>query len=143
MNRQGTDECQAYSAGSRPGSAPHRYTRDLLRGRHHDTSFAQTKIWGEFARPDAPQMDFVFAACDNAAAEEGPFRPGQPMSAPWGADPVKVEGPDSVKRFGFSKTYRTLRNRISIFVGLPPGSHDRMALQRNLDGLGRFAAKAD
>lgn len=144
MNREGMGKFTGYSAGSQPGAAPHPYTLDLLRGLHHDTSFARSKSWDEFATPDAPVMDFVFTVCDNAAAEECPFWPGQPMTAHWGVpDPVKVDGPEAVKRLAFSETYRMLRSRISIFVSLPLDALDRMALQRNLDDIGKSVAKAD
>lgn len=144
MNREGMDRFRAYSAGSKPGTSPHPHTLDLLRGLNHDTGFARSKSWDEFAGPDAPQMDFVFIVCDNAAAEECPFWPGQPMTAHWGVpDPVKAEGSEAARRFAFSDTYRMLRSRISIFVSLPIGSLDRMALQRNLDDIGKTTAKAD
>lgn len=144
MNREGKGKFRAYSAGSNPGPAPHPYTLDLLKGLHHNTDFARSKSWDEFASPDAPQMDFVFTVCDNAAAEECPYWPGQPMTAHWGVpDPVKVEGPDAVKRLAFAETYRMLRSRISIFCNLPIASLDRMALQRNLDDIGKSVAKVD
>ncbi|SNR85057.1 arsenate reductase ArsC [Puniceibacterium sediminis] len=144
LNREGAGRFKAFSAGSRPGSAPHPYTLDLLRGVNHDTGFARSKSWDEFGEPDAPQMDFVFTVCDNAAAEECPFWPGQPMTAHWGVpDPVKVEGLEAVRRFAFSDTYRMLRNRISIFVSLPIESLDRMALQRSLDDIGKTPVEAD
>lgn len=144
MNREGMGKFKAFSAGSRPGPTPHPYTIDLLQGLNHDTSIARSKSWDEFASPDAPQMDFVFTVCDNAAAEECPFWPGQPMTAHWGMpDPACVEGPEAVKRLAFSETYRMLRSRISIFVSLPLGALDRMALQRNLDEIGNSAANAD
>lgn len=124
--------------------APHPYTLDLLRGLNHDTGFARSKSWDEFAGPDAPQMDFVFTFCDNAAAEECPFWPGQPMTAHWGVpDPARAKGPEAARRFAFSDTYRMLCSRISIFVSLPIESLDRMALQRNLDDIGKTTAKAD
>lgn len=144
LNREGAGRFRAYSAGSRPGAAAHPYTLDLLRGLNHDTGFARSKSWNEFAGPDAPQMDFVFTVCDNAAGEDCPFWPGQPMTAHWGVpDPVKVDGPDAVKRLAFSETYRMLRSRISIFVTLPIGSLDRMALQHTLDDIGKSTAEAD
>jgi arsenate reductase len=143
MNREGMGKFKAYSAGSKPGSAPHPYTLDLLQGLHHDTGFARSKSWDEFAGSDAPQMDFVFNVCENAAAAECPFWPGQPMTAHWGVpDPVKVEGPEAVKRLAFAETYRMLRSRISIFVSLPLGSLDRMALQRNLDDIGNVCRQS-
>ncbi len=130
-------------ASSKPGAAPNPYTLDLLKGLNHDTSFARSKSWDEFAGPDAPQMDFVFTVCDNAAAEECPFWPGQPMTAHWGVpDPVKAEGPDAVKRQAFSKTYRMLRSRISIFTSLPLGSLNELALQKHLDEIGKDNAEA-
>lgn len=143
MNREGQGKFRAYSAGSKPGAAPHPYTLDLLRGLRHDTGFARSKSWDEFAGADAPQMDFVFTVCDSAAAEECPFWPGQPVTAHWGLpDPVKVEGSEAVRRAAFAETYRMLRGRISTFVSLPIGTLDRMALQRSLDDIGKTIAKA-
>ncbi|WP_281823586.1 arsenate reductase ArsC [Jannaschia rubra] len=144
LNREGMGRFKAFSAGSKPGTAPHPYTLDLLGGLNHDTGFARSKSWDEFAGPDAPQMDFVFTVCDKAAAEDCPFWPGQPMTAHWGVpDPARAEGPEAARRFAFSDIYRMLRSRISIFVSLPIGSLDRMALQRNLDDIGKTPAKAD
>jgi len=144
MNREGIGKFNAFSAGSKPGTAPHPYTLDLLKGLNHDIGFARSKSWDEFAGAGAPKMDFVFTVCDNAAAEECPFWPGQPMTAHWGVpDPVKAEGPEAARRFAFSDTYRMLRSRISIFVSLPIASLDRMALQRKLDDIGKTPAKAD
>lgn len=144
LNREGMGKFKGFSAGSKPGNAPHPYTLELLKGRNHDTAFARSKSWDEFAGPTAPQMDFVFTVCDNAAAEESPYWPGQPMTAHWGLpDPVKVEGSDAVKRLAFSETYRMLRSRISIFVNLPIASLDRMALQRDLDDIGKSTVQAE
>lgn len=144
LNREGIGKFKGFSAGSKPGAAPHPYTLDLLKGLNHDTAFARSKSWDEFAGPNAPQMDFVFTVCDNAAAEECPYWPGQPMTAHWGLpDPVKVEGPEAVKRLAFSETYRMLRSRISIFVNLPIASLDRMALQRDLDDIGNATVQAE
>ena len=144
MNREGMGKFKAYSAGSKPGAAPHPYTLDLLRGLHHDTSFARSKSWDEFTKPGAPQMDFVFTVCDTAAAEECPIWPGQPMTAHWGVpDPVKADGTEAVKRLAFAETYRILRSRISIFVSLPLGALDRMALHRNITDIGTSAAIAN
>lgn len=141
MNREGRGRFKAFSAGSKPGPAPHPYTLDLLKDLNHDTGFARSKSWDEFAGPDAPQMDFVFTVCDNAAAEECPFWPGHPVTAHWGLpDPVKVEGPEAVRRAAFSETYRLLRSRISAFVSQPIELLDRMALKRNLDDIGKIIA---
>lgn len=144
MIREGAGKFTAFSAGSKPGAGPHPYTLDLLKGLNHDIGFARSKSWDEFGGAGAPKMDFVFTVCDNAAAEECPFWPGEPMTAHWGVpDPVKVEGSEAVKRLAFAETYRMLRSRISIFASLPIASLDRMALQRNLDEIGKTTAKAD
>ncbi len=143
LNREGAGRFRAFSAGSKPGSGPHPFTLDLLKGLEHDTGFARSKSWDEFAGPEAPRMDFVFTVCDNAAAEECPFWPGQPMTAHWGVpDPVRVEGSEAVRRIAFLDAYRMLRSRISIFVSLPIATLDRMTLQRKLDDIGESTARA-
>ncbi|WP_439149654.1 arsenate reductase ArsC [Sulfitobacter sp.] len=144
LNQEGAGKFKAYSAGSKPGTAPPPNTLDLLEGLNHDIGFARSKSWDEFSGPDAPKMDFVFTVCDNAAAEECPFWPGMPMTAHWGVpDPVKAEGSEAVKRLAFAETYRMLRSRISIFVNLPIATLDRMALQRNVDTIGKAPAPAN
>ncbi len=137
LQRESLGRFKGFSAGSSPKEAPHLYTLDLLHGLNHDTSFARSKSWEEFVRPDAPQMDFVFTVCDQAAAEPCPVWPGQPMTAHWGLpDPTQVAGTEAEKRVAFSETYRMLRNRISAFVNLPVTGLDAVALQQNLDVIG-------
>ena len=89
-------------------------------------------------------MDFVFTVCDQAAAEECPYWPGQPMTAHWGVpDPAAAEGNEAERRLAFAETYRMLRNRISIFVSLPLASINGLALKAQLDEIGRGLARAD
>lgn len=143
LNREGQGRFRAFSAGSHPKGAVHPYTLQLLKTANHDTSFARSKSWEEFAAPDAPKMDFVFTVCDDAANEACPVWPGQPMTAHWGVpDPAAVEGTDAEKHFAFADTYRMLSNRLSIFVSLPMKSLDRLALQRRLDEIGRRLPEA-
>ena len=84
LNRVGQGRFKAFSAGSQPKGEVHPYALDLLKSLNHDTSFARSKNWEEFAVPGAPEMNFVDTVCDNAANESGPVGPGQPMTAPWG-----------------------------------------------------------
>ncbi len=140
LNRLGAGKFRAYSAGSTPRHGPHPYTLDLLKRLNHDVSGIRSKSWDEFALPEAPQMDFVFTVCDNAAAEPCPVWPGQPMTAHWGVpDPVLAEGTEAERRLAFSEAYRMLANRISIFVNLPMKSLDKLSLQRRLDDIGEVS----
>ena len=137
LNREGMDRFRAYSAGSRPKGEVHPFALQLLQRLNHDVSGLRSKSWDEFARPDAPRMDFVFTVCDQAAAEECPFWPGQPMSAHWGVpDPASAEGNDAERHLAFAETYRMLRNRISIFVNLPMATLDQISLQKRLNDIG-------
>uniref|UniRef100_UPI003B5169E5 arsenate reductase ArsC n=1 Tax=Roseovarius indicus TaxID=540747 RepID=UPI003B5169E5 len=138
IEREGLGKFRGFSAGSQPKDAPHPRTITLLQHLNHDTSAIRSKSWEEFAGPDAPQMDFVFTVCDQAAAEPCPIWPGQPMSAHWGVpDPAAATGTEAEIAFAFSDAYRMLRNRISIFVNLPMAQLDRLSLQKELDRIGQ------
>ena len=144
ISREGLGKFRGFSAGSHPRGEIHPFASDLLKRLNYDLTQFRSKSWDEFAGPDAPQMDFVFTVCDQAAAEACPMWPGQPMSAHWGLpDPVLAEGNEIERRLAFSEAYRMLRNRISIFVNLPMDSLNRMALQKNLDEIGRNQDRAD
>ncbi len=138
MNREGRDRFRAFSAGSHPKGEVHPFAIDLLKKHNHDVSRLRSKSWEEFTGPDAPEMDFVFTVCDQAAAETCPVWPGQPMTAHWGVpDPAAATGNDAERRLAFADAYRMLSQRISIFVNLPFASLDRLALQKRLDTIGR------
>jgi arsenate reductase (thioredoxin) len=138
MNRLGAGKFKAFSAGSQPSGRIHPYALDLLKRLNYDTSGLRSKSWEEFARPDAPKLDFVFTVCDDAANEVCPVWPGQPMSAHWGLpDPSRAEGNESERRYAFADTHRMLHQRIGIFTNLPLKSLDTLSLQRRLDDIGR------
>ena len=102
------------------------------------TEGLRSKSWDEFAADGAPELDFVFTVCDNAAGEQCPFWPGQPMTAHWGVeDPAAVEGTDTEKWLAFRKAFRELENRIRIFVNLKFTSLDRLSLQNRLQEIGK------
>jgi len=138
LNREGKGRINAYSAGSQPKGEVHHYALDLLRQLGHSTQGFRSKSWDEFAKPGAPQLDFVFTVCDNAANEVCPIWSGQPMTAHWGIpDPAAVEGNEAEKRLAFSEAYRMMKNRISTFLSLPIASLDRMSLQNKLSDIGK------
>jgi arsenate reductase len=138
LNRAGRGKFRAFSAGSQPKGQIHPYALDLLRKLNYEVSSLRSKSWNEFARPDAPKLDFVFTVCDNAAAETCPVWPGQPMTAHWGIpDPALATGNDAEIHLAFADAFRMLNNRISIFVSLPIRSLDKLALQAQLDAIGK------
>ena len=138
MNRIGVGKFKAYSAGSQPKGEVHPVALELLKKQNYDVSAFRSKDWTEFAEPGAPQMDFVFTVCDNAAAEACPVWPGQPMSAHWGLpDPAAVISSEVDQHLAFADTLRMLTQRIDIFINLPLSSLDKMALQKRLDDIGR------
>ncbi len=138
INRVGGGRFNGFSAGSHPKGGVHPFTLDILKKLNYDTTRARSKSWDEFAAPGAPRMDFVFTVCDDAAKEECPHWPGQPMTAHWGLpDPAAVQGTEVERRLAFADAFRMLNNRISIFVSLPMKSLDKLSLQRRLDEIGR------
>jgi arsenate reductase (thioredoxin) len=140
LNREGKGRFRAFSAGSHPKGEVNPYTLRLLERLNYDTRGARSKNWDEFAREGAPDMDFVFTVCDDAAGEVCPVWPGQPMTAHWGVpDPASVTGSDAEKAAAFADIYRMLSTRISVFVSLPIASLDRLTLQRRLDAIGKAA----
>lgn len=144
MNRIGPPKFRAFSAGSHPNGTVNPHALALLQKLNYPTADLRSKPWDEFSRaenPDAPELNFVFTVCDNAAGEVCPIWPGQPMSAHWGLpDPAAVEGSDAEISLAFADTYRMLNNRISIFTSLPLASLDRLTLQRRLDDIGKATA---
>jgi arsenate reductase (thioredoxin) len=137
LNREGRGNFRAFSAGSHPKGKIHPYALDLLRKLNFDVGGLHSKDWKEFARPDAPKLDFAFTLCDDAAAEACPVWPGQPMTAHWGLpDPAAVTGNEAETHLAFADTFRMLNNRISIFVNLPIPSLDKLTLQAHLDSIG-------
>ncbi len=138
INRVGGGHFRGFSAGSHPKETVHPFTLELLKRLDYDTAKARSKSWDEFAAPGAPPMDFVFTVCDDAASEECPHWPGQPMTAHWGVpDPAAVQGTEVERRLAFADAFRMLNNRISIFVSLPMKRLDKLSLQRRLDEIGR------
>ncbi|MGZ3274078.1 MAG: arsenate reductase ArsC [Caulobacteraceae bacterium] len=141
MNRVGAGRFKAYSAGSHPSGQVNPNALALLKRMNHPTEGLRSKPWDEFSRAtnlDAPELDFVFTVCDNAAGEMCPIWPGQPMSAHWGLpDPAAFEGSEAERSVVFADTYRMLNNRISLFVNLPIRGLDRLSLQKRLDQIGK------
>jgi arsenate reductase (thioredoxin) len=60
------------------------------------------------------------------------------MTAHWGVpDPAVVEGtPEEIER-AFREAFMILERRISLFLCLRLSSLDKLAIQREIDGIGR------
>jgi arsenate reductase len=112
-------------------------TIELLQKNRLPTAGLRSKNWDEFAQPDAPTLDFVFTVCDDAAGEVCPVWPGQPVTAHWGVeDPAAADGDDEAKRKAFLSAFATLRRRIELFLSLPHGKIDKLALSKRLSAIG-------
>ncbi len=139
LNKLGAGKFRAYSAGSHPKRQVHPETLRLLHSLGYDTTGLRSKSWDEFTAPGAPDFDFVFTVCDNAAAEVCPLWPGQPMTAHWGIpDPVQATGKPAEVALAFKDSYRMLHQRIGIFTALPLRSLDQLTLQNKLVEIGRI-----
>jgi arsenate reductase len=138
LNREGRGQFHAYSAGSQPKGEINPHALALLRNAGYDTSTLRSKSWAEFAQPDAPQLDFVFTVCDNAAGETCPVWPGQPITAHWGIpDPAAATGSNAEIALAFRDAFRMLKRRIDLFLALPIKKLDRLVLTTRLKDIGR------
>ena len=137
LNRMGGDKFRAFSAGSDPKGQVNPHALALLERLGFPTADLRSKSWSEFSGPDAPQLDFIFTVCDNAANEVCPVWPGQPMTAHWGIpDPAAVEGSQDKIDRAFKDALLAMERRIELFAQLPFNSLDRMALKKRLYDIG-------
>jgi arsenate reductase len=138
LNQLGGGLFRGYSAGSHPAGAVNPHTVELLERNRFRTDGLRSKSWDEFARPDAPVMDFVLTVCDKAAGEVCPVWPGQPISAHWGVeDPAQAQGSEEDKHKAFSAAFMTLRTRVALLVNLPIEKLDRLSLQKELHSIAK------
>ena len=138
MNYKGRPNFTVYSAGSHPAGAVRPEAIAELESAHLPTDGLRSKGWDEFARPDAPKLDFVFTVCDNAAKEVCPFWPGQPLTAHWGVpDPAAVRGTAEEIKRAYRDAFVTLERRIGLFLCLPLITIDKLAIKQEIDKIGR------
>jgi arsenate reductase len=137
LEHWGKGRFRTFSAGSHPSGKVNPFAIELLQAKGLSTEGLRSKSWDEFAQPGAPQLDFVFTVCDNAAGEVCPYWPGQPMTAHWSVeDPVAVEGSDEDKRRAFRRIATYLENRIKIFTSLPLEKLDQLSIKKEIDAIG-------
>ncbi len=133
----GRGKFQAFSAGTRPGTALNPHALDVLARNGHATTGLRAKHVSEFQKPGAPVMDFVFTVCDDAAGETCPIWPGHPVTAHWGIeDPSHVLGTPVERERAFGTALRYLENRIKLFIALPFEKLEARALQAQVREIG-------
>lgn len=138
LNRLGQGKFRAFSAGSHPAGEVNPHALNLLNRLHYPTDKLRSKAWDEFAAPGAPEFDFVFTVCDNAAGKACPVWHGQPMTVHWSIpDPAAVTGRDAVIAVAFADAYRMLERRIRIFLNVASAPLDRPSLKKQLEDIGK------
>jgi arsenate reductase (thioredoxin) len=138
FNKLGNGRFKAYSAGSKPAGRVNPGALELLQQQGHSIEGLRSKSWDEFAAQGAPEFDFIFTVCDNAAGESCPIWPGKPATAHWGIpDPAHVEG-DEAHRAAFRRASEQLARRIQLFMSLPIDKLDKLTLKEKLAEIGRI-----
>jgi len=138
LNKWGAGKFRAFSAGSHPKGQVHPLAIALLEELRLPTGSLRSKSWDEFARSDAPVIDFIITVCDNAAGEACPLWPGRPMTSHWGIeDPAAAAGTDDQKRAAFTKVFRELEARVKAFTNLQFSALDQERLKQRVNEIGR------
>lgn len=138
LNALGKGRFKAFSAGTFPKGEVNPLAIEFLMDNGLSVEGLRSKSWDEFATPGAPEMDFVLTVCDDAAEDQCPVWPGQPISGHWNiADPAQVVGDAQAKHHAILAAAADLRRRIELFVALPTISLDRMSLQHHVASIGK------
>jgi len=138
LDRKGFPNFTAYSAGSHAKGVVHPAALRQIEIARLPTIGLRSKNWDEFAKPNAPLLDFVFTVCDKAAQEMCPVWPGQPMTAHWGIpDPAAVDGSEERIERAFREAFMILDRRISLLLCLPLSSLDKLAIKKEIDRIGQ------
>jgi arsenate reductase (thioredoxin) len=137
LNHKGKGIFRGYSAGSHPKGQPRPEALRQLERAGIATGGLRSKSWDEFREPGAPKLDFVFTVCDNAAREECPYWPGQPMTAHWSiADPAAVDGSAEEIERAFRDAFVILERRIALFLSIPVDTFEATDLKREIAKIG-------
>ncbi len=138
LNHKGKGQFTGYSAGSHPTGRPRPEALRQIESAGMPTAGLRSKSWDEFSAPGAPKLDFVFTVCDNAAKEQCPYWPGQPMTAHWGIpDPAAVKGTEEEVARAFRDAFVILDRRIGLFLALPLNTLAQLAIKHEIDRIGR------
>ena len=143
LNRYGAGRFTAWSAGSQPATQVDPTAIDVLRSLDYDVTGLHPRSWEDFGGDTAPEVDFIFTLCDDAAAEPAPEWPGEPMITHWPVDNcTKFVGSDAERHALFFETYGKIKHRVESFIALPFASLDKLALHAHLHAIGKSSAPA-
>lgn len=144
LTKDGKGRFRAFSAGAKPSGEAHPLALKTLAATGYPTGGLRSKDWHEFVAATAPEMDFVITVCDDAAGEECPVWPGQPLTAHWGIEnPALAQGTDVEKERAFATSFHYLKNRIDAFASLPFQTLDRLSLHTHLTEIGKQDGATD
>jgi arsenate reductase len=136
LEKIGKGRFRAYSAGSDP-TKPIPEVVERLKALGHDVSKLRSKSWTEFARSDAPRMDFIISLCDTIDGEDCPDLGADIVTAAWPLpDPARFTGSQVERTTLLNELYAMIRRRLEIFTSLPLTSLDKMAVKIRLDEIG-------
>jgi arsenate reductase (thioredoxin) len=141
LNALGRGEFIAHSAGVRPAATLDPVALELLEHARIPTAGLRPRHVDEFARDDAPEIDFVFTLSDTAAGEKLPVWRGQPITAHWRSDdPERVTDPVE-RRLKLIRVRSELERRLRVFINLPLASLDRLSAKQHVDDIGADAGR--
>ncbi len=139
LERIGKGRFNGYSAGSEPAAKPMREVIDRLKIMSHDVSRLHSKSWNEFVQPDAPRIDFVIGLCDTPRGQRCPDFGGKAIVGAWPLpDPAKFTGSRTERTTFLNELYGMIRRRLELFIHLPFGTLDKLALKDRLNEIGEM-----
>jgi protein-tyrosine-phosphatase len=132
-NRSGQGHFKGFSAGMNPANRLDPLVVDVLRVAQYSVDGLRPKHWQEFARADAPPLDFVFTLCDPVAGEPLPHWSGRPITADWRyPDPANLPDEEWQRRKELARILAGLERQFRAFMQLPFKSLDKISLQARL-----------
>ena len=139
LNHVGKNRFRAFSAGNQPDGQISPFAIEQIQRANLSVGDLHSKSWNEFAKPDAPTLDFVFTVCDKVSQNDCPVWAGLPMTAIWEIDdPLLTQGSREEMHHAFSQAFSQINWRISIFTSLPFAKLSKMALKSELENISQL-----
>ena len=138
LNHKGNGRFTAYSAGSHPSGTPRPEALKQIESAGISTAGLRSKSWDEFRSPARRISILSSPSATTPPTSSALIWPGQPMTAHWGVpDPAAVKGtPEEIAR-AFRDAFVILDRRIGLFLSLPLATLEQLAIQKEIDKIGR------